>query len=51
MTDPASLLTRVDALCANVASALQHAGPQLYATLALAVILAWLALPPRQDEP
>jgi hypothetical protein len=51
MTDLISLLTRFDELCANMASALQHAEPRLYPMLALAVVVAWFALPRRKDEP
>jgi hypothetical protein len=51
MTDLISLLTGVDQLCADVASALQHAEPRLYPMLAVAVVIARIALPPRKDEP
>ena len=49
MTENFSLIGDIDRLCGQVAAALQHAEWQIYATLALVVILSTLLFPPRND--
>jgi hypothetical protein len=46
--DP-SLLGEIDRLCGQFATALCHAEIQVYATLALVVLLSVLLFPPRDD--
>ncbi len=49
MGDPASVLIAFDRLCGQVALALQQSQPQVYAGIALAVVLAVLLFPPKDD--
>jgi hypothetical protein len=49
MGDPAAVLIAFDRLCGQVAAALQHAQPQVYAGIALAVVLGMLLFPPKDD--
>jgi hypothetical protein len=48
MPDLLSLVTGFDELCAELAAALQHAAPQIYPTIALAVVIAFLAVSSRK---
>jgi hypothetical protein len=47
--DLAAVLIAFDRLCAQVAAVLQHAQPQIYAGIALAVVLGMLLFPPKDD--
>lgn len=49
MGDDLSLINGIDRLCGQFATALQHAEFQVYATLALLLILSMLLFPPRDD--
>jgi hypothetical protein len=49
MGDAASFLFAFDRFCGQVAAALQHAQPQIYAGIALAVVLGMLLFPPKDD--
>jgi hypothetical protein len=49
MSDSLSLLGDVDRLFGQFATALQHAEWQIYATLALILVLSALLFPPRND--
>jgi hypothetical protein len=49
MGDAASVLIAFDRLCGQVASALAHAQPEIYAGIALAVVLGMLLFPPKDD--
>jgi hypothetical protein len=49
MSDAFLLLGNLDRLCGQFAAALQHAEWQLYATLALILVLSALLFPPRDD--
>ncbi len=44
-----SLLVQLDGFCGQLASALQGAQTQIYAVLALVVVAAFVAFPPRDD--
>jgi hypothetical protein len=48
MPDLLSLLTSFDELCAALAAALQHAAPQIYPTVALVVVIAFLTISSRK---
>lgn len=43
--DSANFLHAIDRVCGQFAVALQHAGPQLYATIAVLVLLSALLFP------
>ncbi len=45
-----SLLDQLDALCGQLATAIHGAQTQLYAMLALAVVAAFFALPPKDPD-
>lgn len=45
--DSANFLDTVDRVCGQFAAALQHAGPQIYATIAIVVVLSALLFPPQ----
>ena len=49
MGDPASILVAFDRLCGQVALALQQSQAQVYAAIALAVVLGFLLFPPKDD--
>jgi hypothetical protein len=49
MTDLVSLLTQLDSFCQQLAIAIQDIQTQLYAVLALIVLAAVLAFPPKDD--
>jgi hypothetical protein len=49
MSDGFSFITGIDRVCGQFATALHNAGFQVYATLALLVILSVLLFPPRDD--
>jgi hypothetical protein len=49
MSDTFLLLGNLDRLCGQFAAALQHAEWQLYATLALILVLSALLFPSRND--
>ena len=48
--DSANILHTVDRVCGQFAAALQQAGPQLYATIAIVVVVSALLFP-RQGGP
>ena len=48
--DSANILYTLDRVCGRFAVALQQAGPQLYATIAIVVLVSALLLP-RQGGP
>jgi hypothetical protein len=45
----ASLLGDIDRLCGQLATALHDCEPQIYATLAVIVVLSFLLFPPKDD--
>ena len=45
--DSINILYAIDHVCGQFAAALQHAGPQLYAMIAVAVLLSALLFPPQ----
>jgi hypothetical protein len=45
--DSNNFLYTLDRICGQFAAALQHAGPQIYATIALVVVLSALLFPPK----
>jgi hypothetical protein len=49
MNTSTSILDTVDRVCGQFATALQHAQFQVYATIALVVILSVLLFPPKDD--
>jgi hypothetical protein len=49
MGDAASAFMAFDRVCAQVAAVLAHAQPQIYAGIALAVVLGLLLFPPKDD--
>jgi hypothetical protein len=49
MSNIAALLGRIDGVCGQFATALQHAQLQVYATIALIVVLSVLLFPPKDD--
>ena len=49
MGDPGSILVVFDRLCGQVALALQQSQAQVYAAIALAVVLSLLLFPPKDD--
>jgi hypothetical protein len=49
MSDDFSFLAGVDRLCSQFATALQNAEWQVYATLALLIVLSALLFPPKDD--
>jgi len=49
MSQLLSLLTELDRFCGQVAAAIHGAEMQLYAMLALAVVAAFVAFPPKDD--
>ena len=49
MGDPASTFMAFDHLCAQVAAVLAHSQPQIYAGIAMAVVLGLLLFPPKND--
>jgi hypothetical protein len=49
MSDSTSLLAAIDRVCGQFAVALQHAELQIYATIAVIVILSLLLFPPKDD--
>jgi hypothetical protein len=44
-----SMLDTIDRVCGQFATALQHAQLQVYATIALIVVLSVLLFPPKDD--
>jgi hypothetical protein len=49
MSDIMSILGQVDRLCGQIATALHNAELQIYATLALVVLLSIFLFPPKND--
>jgi hypothetical protein len=49
MSDSSSLLDAIDRVCGQVAIAMHNVEFQLYATLALVVVLSLLLFPPKDD--
>lgn len=49
MRDPSAVLAAIDRMCGQLAAALHHAEWQIYATLAVVVILSVLLFPPKND--
>jgi hypothetical protein len=49
MSDGTSLLAAIDRICGQFASTLQHSELQIYATIALVVVLSVLLFPPKDD--
>jgi len=49
MSDSTSTLGAIDRICGQFALALQHSQLQIYATIALVVILSMLLFPPKND--
>jgi hypothetical protein len=49
MGDAASAFMAFDQLCGQVAAALAHSQPQIYAGIAMAVVLGLLLFPPKDD--
>jgi hypothetical protein len=49
MSENFSLLGDIDRLCGQFATALHHAEWQIYATLALILLLSALLFPPKND--
>lgn len=49
MGDAASAFIAFDRLCAQVAAVLAHSQPQIYAGIALAVVMGLLLFPPKDD--
>jgi hypothetical protein len=49
MSDTTSFLGELDRLCGQFALALHNAELQLYATLAVVLILSFLLFPPKDD--
>lgn len=45
--DSANLLDTIDRVCGQFAAALAHAGPQIYATIAIVVLVSALLFPPQ----
>lgn len=43
--DSTNILYALDRVCGQFAAALQHAGPQVYATIAIVVVLSALLFP------
>ena len=49
MSQLLSLLAQFDGLCAQLATAIEQSQTQLYAMLALVVVAAFFAFPPKND--
>jgi hypothetical protein len=49
MSDSFSMLAEIDRVCGQIAIAMHNAEFQIYATLALVVVLSFLLFPPRDD--
>jgi len=49
MSDDLFMIDEIDHLCCQIAIAMHNAEFQIYATLALAVIVSVLRFPPRDD--
>ena len=49
MNEIISVLSNFDGVCGQFATALQHAQMQVYATIALVVVLSVLLFPPKDD--
>lgn len=49
MNEIMSLLSEIDGVCSQFATALQHAQLQVYATIAFVVALSALLFPPKDD--
>ncbi len=49
MSQLASVLAQLDSLCGQLATAIHGAQTQIYATLAIAVVAAFFAFPPKDD--
>jgi hypothetical protein len=49
MNEVTSLLSNIDSMCGQFATALQHAQMQVYAMIALVVTLSVLLFPPKDD--
>jgi hypothetical protein len=47
--DQMSMLDTIDRICGQFATALQHAQLQVYATIAVVVVLSVLLFPPKDD--
>lgn len=48
--DSTNILYALDRVCGQIAAALQHAGPQLYAMVGIAVLLGALLFPPQSGS-
>jgi hypothetical protein len=49
MNEPLSFIAQLDGLCQQIASAIQGSELQIYATLAVIVVAAFFAFPPKDD--
>ncbi len=49
MTDMVSILGGINRVCGQFSTALHHAEFQIYATLAIVVVLSVLLFPPKDD--
>jgi hypothetical protein len=49
MSDSFSMIAEIDRVCGQIAIAMHNAEFQIYATLALVVVLSFLLFPPRDD--
>jgi hypothetical protein len=49
MSEPSSLIVQLDSVCQQIATAIQGSEMQIYATLAVVVVAAYFAFPPKDD--
>ena len=49
MNRPIAFLDQLDQLCQQIATAIQHSELQIYAILAVIVLAAFFAFPPKDD--
>ena len=49
MDKPVAFLDQFDQLCQQIATAIQHSELQIYAILAVIVLVAFFAFPPKDD--
>lgn len=50
MSDAIAMLTGIDRFCGQFATALHKSEPQVYATLAVLLVLGALLFPPKNDS-
>ncbi len=50
MSEPLSFIAQIDRLCQQIATAIQGSELQLYASLAVIVIVSFFAFPPKDDS-